>query len=524
MKSESKIVTLFAACGFCLLVLLLSCSEEPTNSSTPTLQVEPTSLHRTTVCNRPIGRSEIDVRGIGEEGITFTAMSSATWLTLTNASGATPGTIFVNFGVGSFDVGVYVDTIVITSLQAINSPQFVEVTLTIASEIKVSSDSLNFLGLRSGANPQPQKIVITDTCETGFSYTLSESASWLALSPESGTAPDTVTVSVDIAGLPIGIFTEIITIDAPQAANSPRGVPCTLVMSSWGQQENPIQQDLRGVTFVDEYRGWAVGIDNNFPERMGFIITTVDGGQHWVPQRVAVDSGLGDVAFVDASTGWTVGVGGYIVHTSNGGNSWTSQTSGTTKDLWGVTFIDPDTGWAVGRDGVVLHTTNGGDNWNEQSSSTTAPLSQVAFVDSRYGWAVGNAGTIIYTNAGGDNWTNQVSGTGSNLRDVYFTDRDTGWVVGSEGTVLHTTDGGDTWLPQLVSTDNQLNGIAFSSVGQGWAVGGNGTILYTTDGESWSVQVSGMTKDLFDVHFFDENIGWAVGEKGLIIHTLSGGN
>ncbi|MEK9150108.1 MAG: YCF48-related protein, partial [Candidatus Desantisbacteria bacterium] len=40
---------------------------------------------------------------------------------------------------------------------------------------------------------------------------------------------------------------------------------------------------------------------------------------------------------------------------------------------------------------------------------------------------------------------------------------------------------------------------------------------------NWSVQESGITKDLWSVHFVDVNNGWVVGEDGLILHTNNGG-
>ncbi len=523
MTDRTKITAAITTSTLLMLITLHGCSKEPAGSAKPTLVVDPTFVSQSVTCYQQIGARRIDVRSSGGEEITFNATNSETWLSLTNASDTTPSTIFVNFNVGGLDAGVYVDTVVITSPKAANTVM-VEVRLTIGSLITVSPGVLIFRGLLLAGNPAPQVIVLRDTCKTGCSYTITDSAPWLSPSPDSGTAPDTIAVNVDIAGLPNGLYTDIITIDAFQAFNSPRQVVCTLTVSSWLPQQNDVKHDLRGVTFADEQHGWAVGIIEPSPDSAGYIITTTDGGQLWGYAGLFLTSeNLGDVIFVDASTGWAVGSRGYILHTSDGGISWSAQTSGDSADLWGVTFIDPDTGWAVGREGTILHTTNGGAAWAPESSNTNKDLSAVTFVNSRHGWTVGNAGTILHTTDGGAVWTPQSPIPSSNLRDVFFSDTATGWAVGSGGTILHTVDGGNTWSVLATDTDKQLDGLAFSSTGHGWTVGDQGTILHTVDGIIWTPQVSGTDKGLFDVSFIDNNIGWAVGEDGIIIHTVSGG-
>ena len=520
MTDRTKVAAAITTATLLMLIALYGCSEEPAGPAKPTLVVDPTFVHQTVTCNQQVGARKIDVRSSGGEEIIFNATNSETWLSLTNASDTTPSAILVNFNVGGLDAGVYLDTVVITSPKAGNVVT-VEVRLAVGSLITVSPAVLMFRGLLRASNPAPQQIVLSDACKTGCSYSITESASWLSLSPDSGTAPDTIVADVDITGLPIGVYTDIIAIEAPQAVNSPQEVTCTLTVSGWLPQENEIKHDLRGVTFADGQHGWAVGIIEPSPDSAGFIISTTDGGQQW--DWSLASAKLGDVFFVDVNNGWVVGSGGCILHTSNGGAIWLTQASGYSTDLWGVTFIDLDTGWAVGRDGVILHTTDGGVAWAPQLSNTDKDLSAVTFVNSRHGWAVGNASTILHTTNGGAVWTPQSPLHSSNLRDVFFADTAAGWAVGSGGTILYTTDGGNTWSVLATDTEKQLDGVTFSNTGHGWAVGEQGTILHTVDGITWTPQLSGITNWLFDLIFIDDNVGWAVGEDGIIIHTVSGG-
>jgi photosystem II stability/assembly factor-like uncharacterized protein len=523
MTDRTKIAAAIRACALLILIALYGCSEKPAGPAKLTLVVDPTFMTQTVICNQGVGGRKINVQSSGREEIIYTATNSEPWLSLSNASDTTPSTVFVNFHVSGLNVGVYVDTVVITSPLASNTVK-IEVQLTVGSLVTVSPGVLIFRGLLLAGNPAPQEIVLTDICDSGYSYTVIAPAPWLSLSRDSGAAPDTIRANVDVTGLPIGVYTDIITIEAPQAVNSPLDVVCTLTVSSWLPQNNVITHDLRGVTFVDEHHGWAVGIIEPSPDSAGYITATTDGGQHWGDTgQVFTSEKLGDVVFVDANTGWAVGSGGCILHTSNSGASWSKQISGTPNDLWGVTFIDPDTGWAVGRDGIILHTTNGGAAWAPQLSNTDKDLSAVTFVNFRHGWIVGNASTILHTTNGGAVWTLQSSLHSSDLRDVFFSDTATGWAVGSGGTILHTTDSGNTWSVLATNTANQLEGVTFSSTGHGWVVGKQGTILHTVDGITWTPQTSGNDKWLFDVSFSDDNIGWAVGAEGVIIHTVSGG-
>ncbi|NIO29693.1 MAG: T9SS type A sorting domain-containing protein [Candidatus Latescibacteria bacterium] len=115
---------------------------------------------------------------------------------------------------------------------------------------------------------------------------------------------------------------------------------------------------------------------------------------------------------------------------------------------------------------------------------------------------------------------------GNGMCDVQFVNSSTALAVGNSSTVMRTTDSGTTWLVIANAGDLTHSLMAISMIGEltGTAVGCNGTILRTTDGgTSWSVQTSGTSEDLFDVHFTDVNTGYAVGRHGTILATTDGG-
>jgi len=107
--------------------------------------------------------------------------------------------------------------------------------------ISLSTNSLNFSAIQGGSNPANQTFTITNSGVSGstLTWTISDDATWLTLSPSSGSlnsgASATVTASVDISGLSTGIYNATITVSDPNATNSPQTISVTLIISA-----NPI--------------------------------------------------------------------------------------------------------------------------------------------------------------------------------------------------------------------------------------------------------------------------------------------
>jgi photosystem II stability/assembly factor-like uncharacterized protein len=113
-------------------------------------------------------------------------------------------------------------------------------------------------------------------------------------------------------------------------------------------------------------------------------------------------------------------------------------------------------------------------------------------------------------------------------RDLYSIRFDSsgksGWVVGEEGIILHTTDGGDTWSLQKSGTTKNLFKIAVIDDKNVVVVGADGTILRTADGgDTWQSIKSPKNVTWFDVTFTDPQHGWMVGEFSTILASTDGG-
>src|SRR5207244_3730619 len=96
-----------------------------------------------------------------------------------------------------------------------------------APALSVSPSSLSFSYQQGGSAPTAQSLSVA----SGGSYTAAKSASWLSLSPTSGTTPGTVNVSVS-SGMAAGTYTDNVTITASGSTGSPKSVPVTLTVTA----------------------------------------------------------------------------------------------------------------------------------------------------------------------------------------------------------------------------------------------------------------------------------------------------
>jgi Zn-dependent metalloprotease len=107
--------------------------------------------------------------------------------------------------------------------------------------IATNPTSMSFFGPPGGANPGSQTLAITNAGGGTLTWTASSNQTWLTLSATSGTAPSSVTVSVNTAGMAAGTYNATITITAAGATNSPYSVPVTLNLGTCTGSTNLLQ-------------------------------------------------------------------------------------------------------------------------------------------------------------------------------------------------------------------------------------------------------------------------------------------
>jgi hypothetical protein len=102
-------------------------------------------------------------------------------------------------------------------------------TVTVVSTISLSPTSLTYTATQGAANPANQTVSLTNTGGT-LNWTVSDSASWLSVSPASGSSSSTLTTAVNTSGLAAGAYNGTITVSA--TGSSSQTVAVTLTVSA----------------------------------------------------------------------------------------------------------------------------------------------------------------------------------------------------------------------------------------------------------------------------------------------------
>ncbi|MCK4632856.1 MAG: hypothetical protein KAT79_06260, partial [candidate division Zixibacteria bacterium] len=167
--------------------------------------------------------------------LSFTVDEGAGWLSVSPSVGTTPQTINVFVSTSSLSAGTYNETIMVESASAENSPQSIEVELTVIPpppEIGINPEAFVFLGITDGDNPEPKTLNISNVGGSTLNWTVSNSESWLSLVPLSGSETGSVELTVDITGLGFGDHFDSVIVSDPAAVNDPVYVPVTLTLGS----------------------------------------------------------------------------------------------------------------------------------------------------------------------------------------------------------------------------------------------------------------------------------------------------
>jgi hypothetical protein len=102
----------------------------------------------------------------------------------------------------------------------------------ITATLSVSPQTVSFTATAGGTNPAPGSVNVTNTGGGTLTFTATSDSTWLSVAPASGTAPQALSVSANIAGLAAGTYTGHITVTATGAQGSPATVTVTLTVGS----------------------------------------------------------------------------------------------------------------------------------------------------------------------------------------------------------------------------------------------------------------------------------------------------
>lgn len=382
---------------------------------TPTLTRNPSVFSFSAVQNgsSPAAQS-LTITNTGPGTLTWTASSNSAWLTLNNASSASGtnlGSVGVRVNPAGLSVGTHSGLITIVGTGAANSPQMVTVSFDVTAAptptIGLSATTLSFSAVQGGSNPANKTISVSNSGSGTLNWTATENASWLSLSPASGTGSGTISVAVNTSGLSIGTISTPITITASGATNTPQTVTVSLTITAAAVPP-------------------AIGVT---PGSLTF--TAQQGSGNPTPQSLAVrNTGGGTLA-------WTVSNNAaWLSHSpTSGTGTGTVTISPVTGSLAAGTYTGAVTLYATGAAAVTIPIT----------FTITAPAAQPT---------IGLSPTSLTFNAtaGGNNPSNQT---------IAITNTGTGsltWTVTDNANWLTATQSGNS-----VVTSVNIAGLAAGS-------------------------------------------------------------
>jgi hypothetical protein len=204
----------------------------------PTLAVAPASLAFVGQAGGTSPASQTVLTSSSKAAINYTvsAVSKGGWLSAAANTGATPGSLKITASPSGMAAGTYTGTVILTSPDAANASQAVDVSFTVTAAtlptLNILPATLSYTA-HAGEVTQAPQVVNINAGSAPVKYTTSTaSASWLHATPANGSAPGFMNISVAPAGLAPGTYTGAVTVSAEAVANSPQAVFVTLTVSA----------------------------------------------------------------------------------------------------------------------------------------------------------------------------------------------------------------------------------------------------------------------------------------------------
>jgi uncharacterized protein (TIGR03437 family) len=169
--------------------------------------------------------------------VDFAIFNSAPWLSVTPNSGQTPNNIIIsaNTAAAGLQLGANTTTLTLTSTSLSGATISIPVTLTLTSNaaLSVTPATLTFTQAAGGPPPAAQAVQIALSNSGTGQFTAAATSSfgnWLSVTPASGAAPGSISISVNGASLSQGTYNGSVVVTVQGATGSPITIPVTLTV------------------------------------------------------------------------------------------------------------------------------------------------------------------------------------------------------------------------------------------------------------------------------------------------------
>lgn len=240
----------------------------PSPSTAPWLVTDVKYVNRILALTSPTASVPVQVTNAGSGTTSWTAAVSpaASWVSLTDASGASGDSFQINVDVSSLAAGNHSATVVLTDPTAANTglsiPVFVKVLQAPAPVLQPSPAALAFNAITGATVPASRSVCVVNAGlgTTQWTAAVQPGAEWLSVSSGSGSDGDSFTASVNQAGLAAGIYTGSILVSDATALNSFVTMPVTLTVSD--QDADITKANAYDDAWQTGKDGWVIAMRN----------------------------------------------------------------------------------------------------------------------------------------------------------------------------------------------------------------------------------------------------------------------
>ncbi len=372
--------------------------------SEPFISLSPTGLTFSAMIGTNPASQTITLSNSCGGTMSWTATADSTspaWLSVSPGSGAgnVNQTLTASVNTAGLAAGTYTKSITISAKGASNTPQTVNVTLTVnaaAPAISLSPTSLGFT-TTVGTNPASQTIGLSNSGGGTMSWTAtadSTSPAWLSVSPGSGTGNGTLTAAVNAAGLAAGTYNKTITITAAGATNTPQTVNVTLTVNAAAPAISLSPTSLSFTTTVGTNpASQTIGLSNSGGGTMSWTATADSTSPAWLSVSPGSGTGNGTLTAAVNAAGLAAGTYNKAITIKATGATNTPQTVNVTLT---VNSVSGNSVFAVNSGGPQYTSTSSGiayqadtDYSGGTTASTTASISNTSegtlYQTERYG-------------------------------------------------------------------------------------------------------------------------------------------
>ncbi len=324
-----------------------------------------------------------------------------------------------------------------------------------------------------GANASNQTFIVQNAGSGTLSYSITDDASWLSVSPVSDTSTgeeDTITVTYSTSSLGAGTYTATITISAAGAGNSPQTIPVTLTV-------NPASSS--GTEDFETMPAWSSTFDATWGNAANWaIVSSGQAGNCLQAQRTGMGSSVKAKVFnINPNTNYTVSV---WIRCPAGSAYW-AETGYRLGNHLAQDFDTNPVTWTLIEKFASDGTNGNGDTWVQYSKPFNSGADTQVTVGYKLGSSSGAGPTVrwdtfrLTTGTGTPTITRSPSALspsctqGSNAGNQSFSVQNTG-----TGTLNYTITDNQTWLsvsPASGTSTGEADTITVSYSTSGLAVG-----------------------------------------------------